>query len=154
LLQHGDPSRPPFKRSPHLDAQGQLADDALVVAAYFLGRAILMDYYPTSIEMPDAGHLAIVWNDGRRSLYAISRLRNVCPCATCREKRSQPPPLLPVLAAGEAQPLRLVDLKPVGNYAYGLAFSDGHSTGIFSLDFLRELDEAQGNGRPPPTEFT
>jgi DUF971 family protein len=27
----------------------------------------------------------------------------------------------------------------VGNYAYSIAFSDGHDTGIFTLEFLREL---------------
>jgi DUF971 family protein len=27
----------------------------------------------------------------------------------------------------------------VGRYAYNLVFSDGHSTGIYTLKFLREL---------------
>jgi DUF971 family protein len=27
----------------------------------------------------------------------------------------------------------------VGQYAYGIAFSDGHSSGIYTLDYLREL---------------
>jgi DUF971 family protein len=39
----------------------------------------------------------------------------------------------------EARPLRLLGMKPVGNYAYSIAFSDGHDTGIFTLEFLREL---------------
>ena len=30
-------------------------------------------------------------------------------------------------------------MKPVGNYAYSIAFSDGHDTGIFTFEFLREL---------------
>jgi DUF971 family protein len=30
-------------------------------------------------------------------------------------------------------------MKPVGQYAYKIEFSDGHDSGIYTLDFLREL---------------
>jgi len=33
----------------------------------------------------------------------------------------------------------ILGMKPVGNYAYSISFSDGHDTGIFTLEFLREL---------------
>jgi DUF971 family protein len=33
-------------------------------------------------------------------------------------------------------------MTPVGNYAYGIAFSDGHDTGIYTVDYLRELGTA------------
>ena len=33
-------------------------------------------------------------------------------------------------------------MKPMGNYAYGIAFNDGHSSGIYSLDLLRKLGDA------------
>jgi DUF971 family protein len=36
----------------------------------------------------------------------------------------------------------LSGLRPVGNYAYSVAFSDGHDTGIFSLELLRRLGRA------------
>ena len=32
-------------------------------------------------------------------------------------------------------------MKPVGNYAYSIEFSDGHDTGIFTLEFLQSLGE-------------
>ena len=32
-------------------------------------------------------------------------------------------------------------MKPVGNYAYSIDFSDGHDTGIYALERLRELGE-------------
>ena len=41
-------------------------------------------------------------------------------------------PVLSVLTAAEARPLRIEGVKPIGNYAYGIAFSDGHNTGRFS----------------------
>ena len=57
---------------------------------------------------------------------ACRRLRKACPCATCREKRAAPPSLpadLPVLSLAEARPLAILGMKPVGNYAYSIAFS-------------------------------
>jgi DUF971 family protein len=44
-----------------------------------------------------------------------------------------------VLSLAEARPLKVLDMKPVGNYAYSIAFSDGHDTGIYTLEFLRGL---------------
>jgi len=32
-------------------------------------------------------------------------------------------------------------MQPMGNYAYSIAFSDGHDTGIFAFDLLRQLGE-------------
>ena len=32
-------------------------------------------------------------------------------------------------------------MKPVGNYAYAIAFSDGHDTGIFTFALLLELGQ-------------
>ncbi len=63
---------------------------------------------------------------------------------TCREKRTgeqQAPTLLSVLSAAEAEPLRTEGMKPVGRYAYTIAFSDGHVTGIFSSALLQQLRE-------------
>ncbi len=50
--------------------------------------------------------------------------------------------VLPVLSMAEAQPLRIDGMRPVGNYAYNIAFSDGHDSGIFTFDYLRELGQA------------
>jgi DUF971 family protein len=44
-----------------------------------------------------------------------------------------------VLSPAEARPLKVLGMKPIGNYAYAIEFSDGHDTGIFTLEFLREL---------------
>ena len=32
-------------------------------------------------------------------------------------------------------------MTPVGHYAYCIDFSDGHNTGIFTLESLREMGE-------------
>lgn len=107
-----------------------------------------MSVYPTKLAIEGDDHLLIEWSDGRRLRYGFRKLREACPCATCREKREAPPApanLLTVLSPAETQPLRVVGMKPVGNYAYTIAFSDGHDTGIYSFERLLELgEEAEG----------
>jgi DUF971 family protein len=100
-----------------------------------------MEIRPTKLALNE-GRLLIEWSDGQRRSYGFRELRDHCPCASCREKRSQPPPsaaLLPVLSAAETQPLKLLDMSPVGNYAYTIKFTDGHDTGIYTFSLLREL---------------
>lgn len=103
-----------------------------------------MNPRPLTMALDPAERLLIDWSDGERRRYTAAELRARCPCATCREKRNQPAqpaPLLPVLSAAEARPLKIQGMRPVGNYAYSIDFSDGHDTGIFTLEFLRELGE-------------
>jgi DUF971 family protein len=101
---------------------------------------------PTKLELR-GGTLTIGWSDGQTREYTVRELRDACPCATCREKRSQPPApagLLPILTPAEARPLTMSGMTPVGNYAYAIAFSDGHNTGIYTLAHLRQLGKMVG----------
>ncbi|HZZ73080.1 MAG TPA: DUF971 domain-containing protein [Pirellulales bacterium] len=101
-----------------------------------------MSVQPVRLQKLGDDRLLIAWSDGQEREYTVRALRDACPCATCREKRAAPAPaanLLRVLSAAETQPLTIRGMKPVGNYAYGIDFSDGHDTGIFTLEFLREL---------------
>jgi DUF971 family protein len=103
-----------------------------------------MELRPTRLEIRDGNRLRIEWSDGQKREIAFGELRTACPCATCREQRNKPPEPaglggLPVLSMAEARPLAVLGMRPVGNYAYSIAFSDGHDTGIFTLELLRSL---------------
>jgi len=94
--------------------------------------------------------LTVDWKDGRRSVFALGRLRRVCPCATCRTEResaaSRPAgsaASLPVLKA-DPTGLRVTSARLVGNYAIQFFWSDGHYTGIYDFRFLRSLDDEPG----------
>ena len=103
-----------------------------------------MKVHPVNLERVGQDQLLITWSDGQQRRYAVAELRGACPCATCRERRSQPPseaPLLPVIPAEEARPLSIEGMTPLGAYAYKISFSDGHDTGIYSYDLLRALGE-------------
>jgi len=101
-----------------------------------------MTEQPTKLELRSSDKLRIAWSDGAVREYSIRELRDKCLCATCREKRNAPPPpatSLPILSVEEAAPLSIAAMNRVGRYAYGIDFSDGHDTGIFTLESLREM---------------
>lgn len=92
----------------------------------------------------DRDAVMIRWNDGASHRIAWKTLRDRCPCATCRQQRTEPPavaPLFNIIKPEETVPVRATAMTPVGNYAYQIDFSDGHKTGIFSLELLREIGE-------------
>jgi DUF971 family protein len=105
------------------------------------------EVYPVEIRRDGDAAVELEWSDGTRSRWTARQLRDACPCATCREKHrsgdgqaGEPhqPRGLPVLSAAEARPLRIESMRPVGNYAYNVAFSDGHSSGIYPLSRLHQ----------------
>jgi DUF971 family protein len=108
---------------------------------------------PTCLK-GDAEALHIEWSDGVKHRLTWRLLRDECPCATCKGHGDGPPPKpptpppgsLPVLSLAEAQPLRVAQMRPMGNYAYSIHFSDGHNTGIYTLVYLRELGEGSVEG--------
>jgi len=106
---------------------------------------------PTSLKSEEDS-LIITWDDGVVHRLKWSFLREQCPCATCRAEREKPPPEddnpLNILDPAKAQPTRPVDMRPVGNYAYGIEFNDGHNTGIYSLEYLRFLGEHLEKTKP------
>lgn len=104
-----------------------------------------MSAYPTELDKPTNDRLRITWSDGMVREYTVRDLREACPCATCREKRKAPPPpanVLPVIPPGAGGPITITGMRPTGTYAYNIAFSDGHNTGLYTFENLRELGEA------------
>ncbi|MBI2027177.1 MAG: DUF971 domain-containing protein [Deltaproteobacteria bacterium] len=86
----------------------------------------------------------IQWKDQHESTYPYLYLRCLCPCATCREdkiaKDSSPGDAAASLALTVGKEnLELKQVEPIGNYALQFRWSDGHNTGIYSLDFLRGM---------------
>ncbi|HID24465.1 MAG TPA: DUF971 domain-containing protein [Planctomycetaceae bacterium] len=98
---------------------------------------------PTSLKS-DGEALVIVWSDGATFRLPWRVLRDYCPCASCRTARSQSGRSAedPVESTSKS-PVRATSMQPVGNYAYSISFSDGHSGGIYSLSLLRRLCERQ-----------
>lgn len=92
---------------------------------------------PTEIrKRPGGVGLKIAWDDGHSSEYTAAHLRRWCRCAACQHELTGER-LLDQASVPETLAIAKADL--VGNYAIGFAFSDGHSTGIYSFDWLRQI---------------
>ena len=96
---------------------------------------------PVTLGKDGPDRLRVEWSDGHQSVYAWKHLRDNCPCASCREERENPKPADPfhILKPNELVPLAPREMTPVGRYAYKIVWSDGHDTGIYTLEHLRSL---------------
>jgi DUF971 family protein len=88
----------------------------------------------------------IVWADHHKSHYDFAYLREQCPCAICDEERRKKETFATQAGCSPAAVLPLYKPRPtaraakaVGNYALQIDFSDGHTTGIYSYDYLRTI---------------
>jgi DUF971 family protein len=99
------------------------------------------------VRISTGAGLDITWTDGHTSHYDFAYLREECPCALCNDDRAKKAGVAKVAGAGSAGAV-LPMFKPkataraaaaVGNYAIQFEFSDGHSTGIYSFEHLREI---------------
>jgi len=102
---------------------------------------------PTAVKIhvKTGAGVDVEWADGHASHYDFVFLRDNCPCATCNDERGKKEshasgtlPASPLLPMYKPK-LRAQAATQVGNYAIQISFNDGHSTGIFSYDYLRTL---------------
>ncbi len=102
---------------------------------------------PTAVKIhvKTGAGVDITWADGHESHFDFPFLRDNCPCATCNDERGKKQAFV---GSGPAPSAVLPMFKPkpraqsatqVGNYAIQINFNDGHSTGIFSYDYLRSM---------------
>jgi len=98
---------------------------------------------PAHLELDRQRGLTVTWADGRKSFYPIEHLRQMSPSAEARELRTQmaknPLAILPASVANSG-PVTALGADLVGNYALRIRFSDGHDTGIYSWQYLREIE--------------
>jgi DUF971 family protein len=95
---------------------------------------------PKKVKQVSPTELAVEWDDGHAGRHLMQTLRKQCPCASCKTDVTpdQGRTLFPILTPGQNE-LRAV--QAVGNYALQLTWGDGHQTGIYSYEYLRELCE-------------
>ena len=90
---------------------------------------------PVEIRRLGVHAVRIAWPDGHVGEYPNTYLREHCPCAACRERTRRTLPM----ASGQAPEMYPVQIGLVGRYAVSIEWSDGHDTGIYSYQTLREL---------------
>jgi DUF971 family protein len=104
---------------------------------------------PTRIHADrTARTLEIDWEDGHHTVYDLTALRWLCPCAYCRGEAGLPGWLDSTPSLTEEQ-TRLVDLHLIGNYAVAPAWGDGHHTGYYPFVLLRARCPCGRHGSTP-----
>ncbi len=111
-----------------------------------------MNDQPQHLDLEKGRGLTVQWSDGTTSFFPIEYLRKMSPSAEARMLREEmarnPLTVLPASMGNREGPLTAVSAELVGNYAIRFEFSDGHSTGIYSWAYLREIEAgAAGAGQ-------
>ena len=109
--------------------------------AYNASDAAIFFMRPANLQQIGT-ELAIKWEDGEESFLSFEKLRRECPCAGCQGERD----VMGTLHRGPVRPLtaasfQLKSLAHIGQYAIQPTWADGHSSGIYSFDYLRRLGQ-------------
>ncbi|MDD9938846.1 MAG: DUF971 domain-containing protein [Myxococcales bacterium] len=90
-------------------------------------------YIPIEVRAPRGADVTeVLFDDGHTAVLPHQVLRGFCPCASCQGHSGG----VRFVADGDRD---LIEIGEVGNYALRLTWGDGHSTGIYSFRFLRQL---------------
>ena len=95
---------------------------------------------PVPVEIKQSGvrELRIAWSDGQVNDFDVVELRRSCRCANCVNELTGAQILHPTEVGEDVRPQTI---RQVGNYAFQVNWTDGHTTGIFTFDYLRQLAE-------------
>jgi DUF971 family protein len=85
--------------------------------------------------------LSMLWDDGNECFLDASFLRSHSPSAENQGETDIFGKVSGGTTTTEFSNVKILKVSSVGNYAIRILFSDGHSTGIYSWDYLRKLEK-------------
>jgi DUF971 family protein len=95
---------------------------------------------PTDIQLIGS-EVALRWEDGHESFISFATLRAASPSAQVRGERD----VFGTVYGGEAprdyRGVEVTGWDRIGNYAIRFEFNDGHRTGLYSYELLRQLGD-------------
>ena len=95
--------------------------------------------WPTELKLDKEKRvLTVSFDDGRSFALPAEMLRVLSPSAEVQGHS----PEQRVTVPGKKN-VHILRLEPVGNYAVRIIFDDGHDTGLFVWEYLRDLGEHQ-----------
>ena len=97
---------------------------------------------PKQVKIINKDKLKIKWDDLTETILSLKYMRDECPCAGCKGetillKTYRPP--APTVVTPEMYQVKNIEV--VGDYAIQVTWKDGHSTGIYSWDYINQLEE-------------
>jgi len=85
--------------------------------------------------------LEITWGPGHTVRLPTKLVRTECGCASCVDERTGERILDP---RSVPEDIDILDMRPVGNYAIQIRWSDGHDAGLYTWERLRHLRPSEG----------
>lgn len=80
---------------------------------------------------------SIQWSDGTIQSYRLSELQKQCPCAQCRDEITGEQRITNFRVQED---VRAHYIRSVGRYGLRIQFTTGCSTGIYSFDYLKNME--------------
>lgn len=90
---------------------------------------------PLKIFKSGERELTVEWDDRHYGRHTYKTLRKLCPCAICRMDREKNNKVM------SDESSNIVNIEQVGLYAIKIYWDDGHNTGIYTYDYLRNICE-------------
>jgi DUF971 family protein len=101
-------------------------------------RSVLTPKAISTVENPEG--IKIQWEDGSEQVLSFKTLRLECPCALCKGERTPfDPQVLPMAPRLTEQSIQAQEMFKVGTYAIGFRWGDGHDSGIYTFEYLKDL---------------
>lgn len=94
-------------------------------------QRLLTTRVPIEIKQKDAYTFTINWDGGDVGNYRLSDLQKNCPCARCAEGKNR----------RLSDDVQAKHIKQIGGYALKITFDQGCSSGIYTYEYLRTLNE-------------
>jgi ATP-binding protein involved in chromosome partitioning len=87
----------------------------------------------------DDNSITLDWADGRSLKVTNRDLRLACACALCINEMTGEAMLDPATIPDDIKPK---EIRPIGNYAIMVEWSDGHDSGLFPYRVIEELGDS------------
>ncbi len=96
--------------------------------------------YPKEVRQVEKDSIEIAWKDGHESRYKAFALRLACPCAMCVDENTGKRLIREQSVRSDVY---LLSMDRVGRYGIAFRWSDRHSTGIYTFEYLKSLCDCQ-----------
>jgi DUF971 family protein len=102
---------------------------------------------PKKLKVEDQ-KLKIEWDDGSKDEIGLRYLRDQCPCANCKGEHILFKKIDPIkVYSDEEKKYKIVRMEIQGKYAVQIFWADGHNTGIYPWDYLKELAQTESENK-------
>jgi DUF971 family protein len=103
---------------------------------------------PKQVKIINKDKLKITWEDSTETILSLKYMREECPCAGCKGetillKTYRPP--APTVVTPEMYQVKNIEV--VGDYAIQVTWKDGHNTGIYSWDYIKQLEKGMDKNK-------